>query len=176
MASIDTLSVSSIEEAFGLKPGDLKLVFDTAASSPFLAKNGWTDLDGIPLRITRLEVMNGTFIGHVASTATKLIGGVFEFAPGGKSYDEYFVHNMARVYNCQVHYEIVAYVNENCHLVHPRSISYAFAPFPVSRKSTVEKMSELVLVTLCNEECKEGEICAAQLDGPNKGEYEDYKT
>ena len=175
MAYIGTLTVSSIEEAFGLNPGDLKLVSDMTASSPFLTKNGWTDLEGIPLRISRLEIMNGTFIGHTASTLTKCVGGVFEFAPGGKSYDEYFIHNIARLYNCQVHYETVAYVNENCRLLHPSSTSYALAPFPLSRKSTVEKMTELVLVTLCNDKCKSSEICAARLNGPNKGEYEDYK-
>ena len=176
MASIGSLSVSSIEEAFGLNPGDLKLVSDTAVSSTFLAKNGWTELESIPLRATRLEVMRGAFVGHVASVVTKLVGGVFEFAPGGISFVEYFVHNMARIYNCHVNYEVVAYVNENCRLMHPFSTSYAFAPLPLSRKPTVEKMAELVLVTICKDKCKEEEIIAYQLDGPNKDEYEDYKT
>ena len=134
MASVGSLSVSSIEEAFGLKPGDLKLVSDTEAPSPFLAKNGWTYLEGVPLRIARLEVIKRTFISTFASIATQLTGGVFEFAPGGKSYDEYLVHNLNRLCNNHVHYEVDAYVNEGCHLLHAKSSSWR------TQDKTVEKM------------------------------------
>ena len=164
MAYIGSLSVSSIEEAFGLNDGDLKLVSDTAEPSPFIAKNGWTDIEGIPLRTTRFEVMTGASFGYFASIITKLIGGVFEFTPGGKIFEEHFVHNMARLYNFQFHFDVVAYVNENCRLVRVRT------------KPMVEKMTDLVLATLCNEKCIGDEVCANYLNGPNKGEYEDFNT
>ena len=174
MALIGSLSVSSIEEAFGLKPGDLKLVSDTTASAPFLAKNAWSHIESTPLRVTRLEVIKGTCMNRFASITANTVGPVFEFAKGGTSYDEYLIHNIMRLYNVQIHYEVVAYVNEKCRLVHPSSTSCGLALFP-GYNATVEKMTDLILVTLSNEECKEGEIGVFQADGPNQGEYEDYK-
>ena len=173
MTSIGPLSISSIEEAFGLKPGDLQLVSDTEVSSPYLVKNGWTDLEGFPLRVTRAEVTAGTFMSKFASMATLLSSGVIEMAPGGSSYDEHFVHNIMRLYNSQVHYEVVAYVNEKCRIVYPSSQNLTI---PLSSKSTVEKMTDLVMTTLCNEQCEEGEVSAYYYEGPNHGKYADYKS
>ena len=172
MATIGDLSVSSIEEAFGLNNGDLKLVSDDA-SSQLLTKNRWTPLEGLILRATRIEVIGSTFISNVASTATRLTGGVFEFEAGGRTYHEYLIHNLNRLYNNHIRYDIVAYVNEGCRLLHPSSSSYLI---PITSRTNVEKMKDLVMCTIDNEKCKEGEVYAAYLEGPNHGEYENYKT
>ena len=103
MATIGDLKVSSIEEAFGINPGDLKPVCDNNTLSELLVKNDWTYLENRIVRITRLEVIKSTFISNIASIATRFGGPVFDFVPGGKSYDEYLIYNRNRLYNIHVH-------------------------------------------------------------------------
>ena len=164
--SIEGLSISDIEDSFGLKTGDLKLVSSTD-SLPYILKNGWSELEGYPLRATRLELINETWQNKIVRWIINLGPSIFEFAPGGKYYEEHGVYGLWRLWNFHVKYEVIAYVNENCRLFSP-------VANPITGSSGVEKMTDLFLATLHNEKRKEGEICAYHVEGPMKGKYENY--
>lgn len=161
MVTIGSVSTYEIETAFGLRPGDLKLLSDPSASLPFAINNYWTYLEGDPLRVIRSEVISNTCRSKLSFLLARFIGGVLELAPGGKSYDVYMIHNLSRLYNSKIHFDVVGYINEGCRLV--------------TTRPKVESMTDLVLCTFSKDKCQESEICTFSYEGPSHNEFENFK-
>ena len=96
--SIEGLSISDIEDSFGLKRGDLKLVSSTD-SSPYILKKGWSELEGSRLRATRLELINETGLDKIVRWMINVGQPIFEFAPGGTYIEEHFVYGLCTDYD-----------------------------------------------------------------------------
>ena len=161
MVTIGSLSTSEIESAFGLIPGDLKILSDPSVSLPFIINNYWTSLEGDLLRVIRSEMISSTCRSNLSFLLARFIGGVLELAPGGKSYDVYMIHNISRLYNSKIHFNVVGYINEGCRLV--------------TTGLKVEKMTDLVLCTFSKDKCQESEICTFSYEGPSHNEFENFK-
>ena len=161
------LSITNIEDAFGLEAGDLKLL-SRPDSLPYVLKNAWTEIEGLPLRVTRLETVIPTQSSNIAKFMIAVGPSVYEMVPGGKAYNEHFVYGVWRFWNTHIHYEVFAYVNENTRLMAP-------LPHPVTGATKIEKMTDLWLATVDNTKCVEGEAAVCFFEGPKKGKYANGK-
>ena len=118
MLFLDKLPVASVEEAFCLKPGDIKLIDDPECTK-LIENNAWTKCWNTLGMIVRFKAIresnfNTGYGKRVVATGQP----IFEF-PSGRIYKENIVQGPFRLFNLHPIYEVVGYVNENCRLVKP---------------------------------------------------------
>ena len=118
MSFIDRLAVASVEKAFGLQPGDIKLIDDPACAK-LLKQNAWSKCEKTLGMLVRFELIReSSFNTGIGKWVAALSNPIFEF-PNGRVYKENVVQGPFRLFNLHPIYEVVAYVNEKCRLVKP---------------------------------------------------------
>ena len=101
MAYIDSVLVSDVEEAFGLKEGDLKLV-DSPECAPLLKQNGWCGVENTFAKLHRFEVIRQTSLTKTAQLVVWFGSPIFEFPESGTLYKEKVLYGLFRLHNLHV--------------------------------------------------------------------------
>ena len=113
---IGSLPVASVEKAFGLKPGDVKLIDDPACTK-LIEQNAWTKYEKTLGIMVRFEaIRDSSFNTGYGKLLVALSKPIFDFI-SGRMYTEHIVYGPFRLFNLQADYMVVGYVNENVRLV-----------------------------------------------------------
>ena len=114
--SIGSLPVASVEEAFGLKPGDIKLIDDPACAE-LIEHNAWTKhKNTLGMMIRFKAIRDSNFNTGYGKWMVALGHPIIDFI-SGRTYTENVVYGPFRLYNLHAQYMIVGYVNENIRLL-----------------------------------------------------------
>ena len=116
MSFIGKLPVASVEEAFCLKPGDIKLINDPECAK-FIENNAWTKYKGTLGIMVRFEAIRESSFNTGYGKKVVAIGKPIIDFLSGSWFTENIVYGPFRLKNLHLGYKVVGYVNENCRLV-----------------------------------------------------------
>ena len=118
MAYIDNVLVSDVEEAFGLNPGDIKLI-NSPECAPLLKQNAWTRMENTLAKLNRFEVIKESSFSKSAQLVLWFGNPIFNFPEGGKLHQEKVLDGLFRIRNMNIDYHTVGWVDERRRLLHP---------------------------------------------------------